>query len=72
MLRHPTLLLLPLSRAEAKDEAIKLAADPFEITDPNAAPPVEAEIAMVGFHERARRGVPHPDAWTIGCATRLG
>lgn len=42
--------------AAAQDEPITLADDPFEITDPVAAPPGEAEWAGVGSYTRARRG----------------
>ena len=42
--------------AAAGDEPITLADDPFEITDPVAAPPGEAEAAAVGSYTRARRG----------------
>lgn len=37
-------------------EPISLADDPFEITDPSATPPGEAEIAFVGSYTRARIG----------------
>lgn len=54
-------ILLPLLAAAvrsavAQDEPIELADDPFEITDPIAAPPGAAEIGLVGSYERARRG----------------
>ncbi|MCW8087918.1 hypothetical protein [Sabulicella glaciei] len=42
--------------ALAADEPLELADDPFEITDPLAAAPGAAELAIVGFHERARTG----------------
>jgi hypothetical protein len=42
--------------AKAQDEPIELADDPFEITDPFAAPPGHAEVGVVGYYERARRG----------------
>lgn len=42
--------------AAAQDEPLTLADDPFEITDPIAAPPGEAELSVVGIYERARRG----------------
>ena len=51
--------LLPILAAApsaAQDEPIELADDPFEITDPIAARPGEAELAAFGFYERARRG----------------
>lgn len=50
------LILLPPTQVAAQDEPIELADDPFEITDPIAAPPGAAEIAFVGAYERARRG----------------
>lgn len=50
------LALLPATGALAQDESIALADDPFEITDPLAAAPGEVELALVGIHERARRG----------------
>ncbi|WP_211259483.1 hypothetical protein [Belnapia moabensis] len=54
-------VLLPLfvavvPSAVAQDEPIELADDPFEITDPIAAPPGAAEVGFVGSYERARRG----------------
>ncbi|TCZ56275.1 hypothetical protein [Roseicella aquatilis] len=49
------ILLLP-ALAAAQEEPIALADDPFEITDPNAAPPGSAELAIIGAYERARRG----------------
>jgi hypothetical protein len=42
--------------AAAQDEPLTLADDPFEITDPIAAPPGEAEMAIASIYERARRG----------------
>jgi hypothetical protein len=48
-------LLLPII-AKAQDEPLTLADDPFEITDPTAASPGEAELSIVGIYERARRG----------------
>src|SRR5918997_1978493 len=51
--------LLPILAAApsaAQDEPIELADDPFEITDPIAPRPGEAELAAFGFYERARRG----------------
>ncbi|WP_207537814.1 hypothetical protein [Sabulicella rubraurantiaca] len=42
--------------ALASDEPIELADDPFEITDPLAAAPGSAELAIVGVYERARTG----------------
>jgi hypothetical protein len=50
------LLLCAAAPAAAQDEPITLADDPFEITDPVAAPPGEAELAAVGSYTRARRG----------------
>lgn len=51
------LLLLPTALpAAAQEEPITLADDPFEVTDPSAAPPGEAELAVVGSYTRARRG----------------
>ena len=52
----PLLLLSAAAPAAAQDEPITLADDPFEITDPIAAPPGEAELAAVGSYTRARRG----------------
>lgn len=49
-------LLLLAAPAAAQDEPLTLADDPFEITDPIAAPPGEAELSIVGIYERARRG----------------
>jgi hypothetical protein len=49
-------LLFAAAPAAAQDEPITLADDPFEITDPVAAPPGEAELAAVGSYTRARRG----------------
>lgn len=37
-------------------DSISLADDPFEITDPTAAPPGTAEVAVVGSYTRARIG----------------
>jgi hypothetical protein len=37
-------------------EQLTLADDPFEITDPHAAKPGEAELAIIGIYERLRRG----------------
>ncbi|MBL6458441.1 hypothetical protein JMJ55_24185 [Belnapia sp. T6] len=55
--RAAMLLLLAMVRsAVAQDEPIELADDPFEITDPIAAPPGATEVAFVGSYERARRG----------------
>lgn len=48
-------LILPILAA-AQDEPLTLADDPFEITDPLAAPLGEAELSIVGIYERARRG----------------
>lgn len=42
--------------AQAESQPLALADDPFEITDPLAARPGEAELNVVGFHERARSG----------------
>ena len=55
-LATPLLLLSAAAPAAAQDEPITLADDPFEITDPIAAPPGEAELAAVGSYTRARRG----------------
>jgi hypothetical protein len=52
----PPLLLSAAAPAAAQEEPITLADDPFEITDPIAAPPGEAELAVVGSYTRARRG----------------
>ncbi|GAA0599017.1 hypothetical protein GCM10009416_41480 [Craurococcus roseus] len=52
----PPLLLSAAPRAAAQEEPITLADDPFEITDPIAAPPGEAELAVVGSYARSRRG----------------
>jgi hypothetical protein len=52
----PPLLLSAAAPAAAQEEPITLADDPFEITDPVAAPPGEAEMAVVGSYTRARRG----------------
>ena len=54
----PLLLLLFSAAlpAAAQDEPITLADDPFEITDPIAAPPGQAELAAIGTYTRARRG----------------
>jgi hypothetical protein len=58
-------ILLPLAsacclgiagQAHAQDEPLTLADDPFEITDPIATAPGEAELSIVGIYERARRG----------------
>jgi hypothetical protein len=48
-------LLMPFIAA-AQHEPLTLADDPFEITDPLAASPGEAELSIVGIYERARRG----------------
>lgn len=37
-------------------EQLTLADDPFEITDPHAAEPGQAELAIVGIYERTHRG----------------
>jgi len=75
-----TLLLLLLSAAAlpaaAADEPITLADDPFEITDPIAAPPGEVELAAVGSYTRALRGRVRGTAGVdseleIGVAPRL-
>lgn len=50
------LFLCVAAPAAAQEEPITLADDPFEITDPVAAPPGEAELAVVGTYTRARRG----------------
>jgi hypothetical protein len=52
----PPLLLCAAASAAAQDEPITLADDPFEVTDPEAAPPGEAELAVVGTYTRARTG----------------
>jgi len=49
------LLVLP-DQALAQDQPLTLADDPFEITDPLAAQPGEAELSIVGIYDRARRG----------------
>jgi hypothetical protein len=73
------LLLMPIAvpvPAAAQEEPITLADDPFEITDPVAAPPGEAELAVVGSYTRARRGRVRDTAGTdteleIGLAPRF-
>ena len=52
----PPLLLSAAVPAAAQEEPITLADDPFEITDPVAAPVGEAELAVVGSYARSRRG----------------
>lgn len=52
----PPLLLSATLPVAAQEESITLADDPFEITDPVAAPPGEAELAVVGSYARSRRG----------------
>ncbi len=52
----PLLLLCAAAPAAAQDEPITLADDPFEVTDPEAAPPGGAELAFVGTYTRARLG----------------
>lgn len=52
----PLLLCAAVPPAAAQEEAITLADDPFEITDPVTAPPGEAELAVAGSYTRARRG----------------
>ena len=64
----PPLLLSAAVPAAAQDEPITLADDPFEITDPIAAPPGEAEVAVVGSYARARRGRVRD---TVGADTEL-
>ena len=69
-------LLLPVVPASAQEEPITLADDPFEITDPIAAPPGEAELAIAGSYTRARRGRVRDTAGAdteleIGVAPRL-
>lgn len=40
----------------AQDAGITLADDPFEVTDPHATPPGEANLSVTGSYERAARG----------------
>lgn len=42
--------------AQEREEPLTMADDPFEVTDPRAARPGEAELAIVGVWERARSG----------------
>jgi len=44
--------------AHAESQPLALADDPFEITDPLVSKPGEAELNVVGLHERARSGSP--------------
>lgn len=64
----PPLLLSAARPVAAQEEPITLADDPFEITDPIAAPPGEAELALVGTYTRARRGRVRD---TLGTETEL-
>lgn len=65
MFRRPSpvfaaVLLMPLFPpavpVAAQEGPVELADDPFEITDPKAAAPGEAELAVVGSYTRARGG----------------
>lgn len=42
--------------SSAQDEAITLADDPFQVTDPHATPPGEANLSVIGTYERAATG----------------
>ena len=63
-----TLLWLAAAPAAAEEETLKLADDPFEITDPRAADPGEAEVSVGGSYARARRGRTRN---TFGAETEL-
>lgn len=66
----PAMLLLPAALpAAAQEGPIELADDPFEITDPKASAPGEAELAVIGSYERARRGRVRN---TAGAESELG
>ncbi|GEP05602.1 hypothetical protein MOX02_36400 [Methylobacterium oxalidis] len=62
------LISLASQSSSAQDEPITLADDPFEVTDPNATPPGEANLSVVGSYERAARGRVRS---TIGAETEL-
>jgi hypothetical protein len=52
-------------------EQLTLADDPFEITDPHAADPGEAELAIVGIYERARQGA-YRSTFSLDTELQLG
>ncbi|CAO4154201.1 hypothetical protein DHODJN_20630 [Methylorubrum extorquens] len=52
----------------AQDEPITLADDPFEITDPRATAPGEANLSVIGSYERAAQGRVRS---TIGAETEF-
>ena len=67
-------VLLPLCCAGAAEPGavegpIELADDPFDISDPVAAAPGSAEMAVIGVYERARQG---RGRGTFGGETELG
>lgn len=69
-------ILLAAGTALAEPQPMALADDPFEVTDPLAAKPGEAELNVVGLYDRARsgryRGTGAFDTeWQLGVAPRL-
>lgn len=68
-------LLAAPAAAQADDaaqaERFTLADDPFEITDALAAGPGEAELAIVGIYERARRGA-YRSTFALDTEAQLG
>lgn len=58
------------AQGPADAEQLTLADDPFEITDPHAAKPGEAELAIIGIFERHRRA-PR-DTSVLQTETQLG